>query len=150
MPRATLILIAILAAGMGMLLYAMKVYTSRFAAEIRVAKVVTADLADRLETGTQVKLARVEGHPKYVVADPNRPGLLLEAQPRRELWAKDPTGEAFAREAARRLFIEYGPDRPITWIQFRLTRPDKSEAPVFGLEQGAKESLHRVGPPGGK
>jgi hypothetical protein len=149
MRRATLILIVILGAGMAMLLWAMKELTGRVAAEIRIAKVVTAELADRLETGTQVKLRRVEGHKSYVVADPNRPGLLVQAQPRRELWAKDPTGEAFAREAARRLFIEYGPDRPITWIQFRLTRPDKSEAPVFGLEQGAKESLHRVAAPGG-
>lgn len=149
MRRTTLVLLAILAAGMVSILYAMKVYTGRFAAEIRIAKLVTADLADRLELGTQVKLARVDGHPKYVVADPQRPGLLLEAKPRRELWAKDPTGEGFAREAARRLFVEYGPDRPITWIQFRLTLPDGSEAPVFGLEEAGRDDLRRLAAPGG-
>lgn len=148
MKRTTLILLAILAVGLGSLLFAMKTYTDQFAQEIRRAKEVTEDVADRLEPGTFVKLARVAGQAKYVVTDPERPGLLLEARPRSEAWAKDPTGEALARDLASRLFASYGPDRPVTWIQFRLTRPDGSEAPVFGLERERGDVLRRIPGPG--
>jgi hypothetical protein len=136
MRRTTLVIISILFVGLGSLLFAMKTYTGQFLEEIQRAKEVTTAVRERLAPGTSVKLARVVGQAKYVVTDGTRPGLLVEAEPLAEVWKTDPQGRGFARDLWIRLEALYGPDRPVNWMQFRLTRPDKTEEPIFGFERG--------------
>ena len=149
MRKSTLVVLVILAVALVGLTFAMKYYTDQFAEEIAHARVLTKEFRDEqhaLAPESNVRLARVAGGAKYIVHDTSTYGLLLEAAPNAETWKSDARGRTIAAKLAARLFDLYTVDRPIQWIQFRLTKSDGSELPVFGLARGNGESIVPVEP----
>jgi hypothetical protein len=135
--KSTVVVLAILLAGMGLLLWAFRLYTDQFKEEIANAKALTEEVRGRLAPETRLRLVRVAGSGRYLVTDPSRVGLLLEASPSAETWAGDAAGRGFAADLARRLFAVYGAERPAEWVQVRLLRLDGTEAPPLAFERGA-------------
>jgi hypothetical protein len=139
--KSTVVIIAILIFGAIATTWAFKLYTDQIVEEIRHAKELTDDFRDSLAKdakghGTKIRLRRTAGGPPYVVTDPNAFGLLVDANPDLAVLKRDATGFLFAREVAQRAFELYGADRPIQWVEVRLTRPDGTSIPSIGLQRG--------------
>ena len=134
MKKSTLVAMAIIALACGSMLFLFDFYTGQFRDEIVHAKEMTTEFREAVAPDTTIRLARVMGSPHYVVEDASRWGLLVDAAPSVASFATDASGLTFARPVALRLFEAYGSERPVSWIQFRLTRPDRTQLPIFGLE----------------
>ena len=91
---------------------------------------------DELLPGSRIKLLHTTGTPKYVVQNKDSWGLIAEVSAGATALSRDPTGFFLAREIASRAFDLYGPDRPIYWVEFRMTRPDGTRLPPIALERG--------------
>lgn len=147
MRKSTIVALVVLVLALVGMTVLLKVYTDQFAEEIKQAKAMTAAFAADLAPDSTIKLARVHGTSRYVVSDPGSIGLLLEARPSEASWRADPTGTVLARRLARHAFDAYPIDRPVDWVEFRLTRPDGTRVPEFGLRRGAGDGLLPVEAP---
>jgi len=146
MRKSTLVVLVILLVGMVTLSLLYNTYMNQFVEEHRNAKALTAEFAADLEPGTKLALGRVKGGTRYVVDDPSLPGVVVFARPTEASWKAEPSGALFGRRVTLRLFEMYGDDRPASWVELRLTRPDGTVAPAFGYRRGEGRAIVPVAP----
>lgn len=147
MRKSTLVVLAILVVGMVTMSLLYNYYMKQFVEEHRNAKTLTDEFRADVEPGTKIALGRVKGGAKYVVHDPDQPGVVVYAQPTEAAWKADPSGGLFGRRIALRLFEVYGDERPAAWVELRLKRPDGNVAPAFGYRRGEGRTIEPVVPP---
>ena len=136
MRKSTVVVLVILVVGMVTMTLLYNYYMQQFVEEHRNAKMLTDEFRADLEPGTVLKLGRTRGGAAYLVADPSQPGLVVSARPTEAAWKADPSGGLFARRVALRLFEVYAGDRPASWAEFRLTKPDGTTLPAIGYRRG--------------
>jgi hypothetical protein len=141
MRKSTIVVLVILVVGMVVMTLLYNYYMQQFVEEHRHAKRLTEEFRADLEPGTVLRFGRVKGGEKYVVPDATMPGIVVFARPSETAWRTDPSGGWFARRITLRLFEVYGDDRPASWAEFRLTKPDGSVAPAFGYRRGEGRTL---------
>lgn len=149
MRKSTIVVLVILMVGMVAMTLLYNHYVQQYVEEYRNAKMLTEEFRADLEPGTLLRLGRTRGGEAYVVADASEPGLVVNARPGEASWRADPTGGLFARRIAIRLFEVYGSERPATWAEFRLVRPDGTVVPSFGYRRGEGRTLVPVPPKAG-
>jgi|GEM_PF-2992239 len=141
MRKSSIVVLVILLVGMVTLSLLYNYYMNQFIEEHRNAKQLTDEFAADLEPGTKIALGRVKGGARYVVDDPSLSGVVVFARPTEASWKAEPSGALFGRRVAIRLFEVYGDDRPATWVELRLTRPDGTVAPAFGYRRGEGRTI---------
>lgn len=146
MRKSTVVAIAVIIFGAISMMFLFRAYTERAIDEVRNAKELTDLFRPQLSVGTKIRLRRTPGDLHYVVRDPAIPGLLVEAQPSAAVLTQDRSGFQFAREVASRAFELYGADRPIRWVEVKLTRPDGTRIASIGLERGEGTAVVPVEP----
>src|SRR5688572_9363622 len=110
MRKSTVVLVVVLiAAGVG-LTWLLDAYVGYAEAELKNGRDLTEAHRAHLAPGTRVRLRRVTGDARYPVTPPERPGLLVEAQPSLERWAKDASAYGLARELSEHAIRLYAPD----------------------------------------
>jgi hypothetical protein len=134
--KTTLVMLGILLVAAFATTWAFKTYTDQVIEEVRNAKDWTAELRDELAPDAKIRLRRTEGRAGYVNASPETVGLLVEARPSAASWANDRSGMRLALALATKAFERYGPDRPIDWVEVKLTRLDGTILPSRGFERG--------------
>lgn len=146
MRKSTIVVLVILMVGMLAMTLLYNYYMQQFVEESRHAKLLTEEFRADVEPGTVLRLARVRGGADYVVADPAQPGLVLFGRPTQAAWNADPTGGLFARRLVLRMFELYVGERPASWAEFRLTRPDGTLLPPFGYRRGEGRTIEPIAP----
>lgn len=146
MRKSTIVVLVILMVGMVAMTLLYNYYMQQFVEESRHAKLLTEEFRADVEPGTVLRLARVRGGPDYVVTDPSQPGLVLFGRPTQAAWKADPTGGLFARRLVLRMFELYVGERPASWAEFRLTRPDGTMLPPFGYRRGEGRTIEPIAP----
>lgn len=144
MRKSTVVVLAILLVGMVVLTLIYNYYVSQLIEEARNAKTVTTELAADLEPGTKIQLSRVAAGPRYVVKEGSVHGLVAIATPSVAAWKADPSGDAFGRRLTVRLFELYGDERPVQFVELRLTRPDKVALDPFAYTRGPGKTILAV------
>jgi hypothetical protein len=116
-------LVIVVAAGVG-LAWLLDVYVGYAETALRNGRDLTDAYREALAPGSRVRLRRVAGGERYPVKAPERAGLLVEASPSGERWARDPSAVGLSRDLAERAFALYAADDPISWVLLRMRRPD--------------------------
>ncbi|MFO0932999.1 MAG: hypothetical protein U1E39_09855 [Planctomycetota bacterium] len=150
MRKSTVVVLVILMVGMLAMTLLYNHYIQQYVEEHRNAKMLTEEFRADLEPGTVLKLGRTRGGEAYVVGDASEPGLVVSGRPTEASWRADPSGGLFARRIAIRLFEVYGSDRPVVWVEFRLTKPDGTMLPAFGYQRGEGRTLVPLPPKPGR
>jgi hypothetical protein len=120
MRKSTMITLALLVVTFGGMLWLLGFYTDAFRPELEAAGEWTQDLRADLEPGSRVRVFRARGGPNHAGKDTSSFGLLVDATPSKDAWARDPAGTGLALNLTRRAFDRYGQDRPIKWVEVRL------------------------------
>jgi hypothetical protein len=120
MRKSSVIALAMLVVTFGTMLWLLGFYTDALRPELEASTEWTDDLRASLAPATKVKILRVHGSPSRAGKDPKTYGLLVDATPSKEAWARDYVGSTLALDLTRRAFERYGPDRPIHWVEVRL------------------------------
>jgi hypothetical protein len=143
MRKSTIIALALMVLTFGGMLWLLGFYTDAFKPELEAAKEWSEDLRAEIEPGTHVRVLRVRGGPNRAGKDTATFGLLIDATPAKEAWARDPAGPTLALELTRRAFDRYGPDRPIRWVEVRLLE-HKEVVRRFGFAKGDGGALDPI------
>lgn len=146
MRKSTIVVLVILMIAMVSMTLLYNYYMQQFVEEHRNAKMLTDEFRADLEPGTVLRLGRTRGGDAYVVADASETGLVVGARPSEAAWRADPSGGLFARRIAIRLFEVYVGERPASWAEFHLTKPDGTVLPAFGYRRGEGRTLVPVPP----
>lgn len=146
MRKSTLVVLGILVASMVLLTVLYRMYMEQYVVEGQQAKALSSTLRADLEPEGKIRIGRVRGGAAYVVRDPERWGIVLFARPNEALWKADPSGALFGRRAALAVFEAYGADRPVDWVELRLTRPDGTAPSPFGFARGEGRQLAPLKP----
>lgn len=146
MRKSTLVVLGILLGSMIVLTVLYRMYMEQYVVEGNHAKTLSATLRADLEPEGKIRIGRVRGGPTYVVRDPERWGIVLFARPNEALWKADGSGALFGRRAALAVFEAYGADRPVEWVELRLTRPDGTAPPPFGFTRGEGREIVPIKP----
>ncbi len=144
MRKSTVVALGILVFAFMAMVWLFRTYTQEFVVEIRHAKELTDALRPRLAPDTRIRLARMRGAARYLVADDAKFGLLVEVAPRREGFAADPDGAGLAFEIATRAFEMYDADRPIDWVEVKVTRPDGTIGKPMGFVRGDGDVIEPI------
>lgn len=144
MRKSTVVALAILVFAFMAMVWLFRTYTQEFVIEIRHAKELTDELAPRLSPGSRIKLARMRGAARYLVADDHKFGLLVEVTPRREAFATDAEGAGLAHEIAGRAFEMYDAERPVDWVEVKVTKPDGTLGRPMGFVRGDGDVIEPI------
>jgi len=139
--KSTVVAIGILIFAFIAMVWLFRTYTQEFVVEIRHAKELSDELKPRLAPDTRIRLARMRGASKYLVADSAKWGLLVDVSPSREAFATDATGVGLATAIATRGFEIYGAERPIDWVEVRVTRLDGKIEKPMGFVRGDGDAI---------
>jgi hypothetical protein len=135
MRKSTIVLLVIVIGAGVALTWLLDAYVGHAEAELRNGRDLTEAHRADLAAGSRVRLRRVKGEARYPVKVPERPGLIVEAEPSALRWAKDASAYGIARDLAERAIRLYAPDHAITWVLLRLRRPDGSQV-LHAFEPG--------------
>ncbi len=144
MRKSTVVALGILVFAFAAMIWLFHTYTQEFVIEIRHAKELTDELRPRLAPDSRIRLARARGAARYLVADDHKYGLLVEVSPRRESFATDATGVGLALEIATRAFERYDAERPIDWVEVRVTKPDGTVGKPMGFVRGDGDVIEPI------
>jgi hypothetical protein len=142
MRKSTIVTLGILVATAVALTVLLNTYVGYAEAELRNGKELTDAFRETLAPSTRVKLRRVAGGERYPVKDPHRSGLIVEATPSAERWARDPSALGLARELSEQAFGRYRDD-PISWTLLRMRRADGTVV-TLAFEHGERGSLEEI------